>query len=216
MLSELLQIIWTSIKVSGLSVLIAAAVALPAAVALMVYRFPGRRALILINQTLMAAPTVVIGLLLYMLLSRSGPLGSLGLLYTPAAITIGQAVLVLPIITGFSYSALQQVDSRARLTAVSLGANSMQVGWLVIQEARLALVMAVLAAFARAISEIGIAMMLGGNIRHATRTMTTAIALESAKGDFTNSIILGCVLLVITLGINVAVFYFTGSHELDE
>ena len=216
MLSELAEIIWVSLKVSGLSVIIAGALALPTAVALLVYRFPGRRGLIVVNQTLMAAPTVVIGLLLYLLLSRSGPLGSLGLLYTPAAIVVGQAVLVLPIITGFSYSALQQVDSRARLTAVRLGASQMQAGWLVIREARLALVMAVLAAFARAISEIGIAMMLGGNIRHATRTMTTAIALESHKGDFTASIILGCVLLAITLGINLAVFSFTGSQEPDE
>jgi tungstate transport system permease protein len=153
----------------------------------------------------MAAPTVVIGLLFYYLLSRSGPLGRFGLLYTQTAMTIGQIFLILPLITGFSYTALRQVDRRARLTALTLGASRRQAGWVVLREAKFALLVAVLAGFARAVSEVGIAMMLGGNIRNFTRNITTAIALESAKGEFSNGVILGGILLVLTLGINILV-----------
>jgi tungstate transport system permease protein len=153
----------------------------------------------------MAAPTVVIGLLFYSLLSRNGPLGGLGLLYTQTAMTVGQTFLILPLVIGFSYTALRQVDRRARLTALTLGASRRQAGWIVLREARFPLVVAVLAGFARAISEVGIAMMLGGNIRGATRNITTSIALETAKGEFHNGVILGVLLLVITLGINLLV-----------
>ncbi|MDP2958208.1 MAG: ABC transporter permease, partial [Longimicrobiales bacterium] len=153
----------------------------------------------------MAAPTVVIGLLFYSLLSRSGPFGRLGLLYTQTAMTVGQVFLILPLIVGFSYTALRQVDKRARLTALTLGASRRQAGWVVLREAKYALLIAVLAGFARAISEVGIAMMLGGNIRNATRNITTSIALETAKGEFRNGVVLGAVLLVITLGINLLV-----------
>jgi tungstate transport system permease protein len=119
--------------------------------------------------------------------------------------TIGQVFLILPLITGFSYTALRQVDRRARLTALTLGASRRQASRVVLKEARFALVVAVLAGFARAISEVGIAMMLGGNIRNATRNITTSIALETAKGEFTNGAVLGGILLVVTLGINVLV-----------
>jgi tungstate transport system permease protein len=119
--------------------------------------------------------------------------------------TIGQIFLILPLITGFSYTALRQVDRRARLTALALGASRRQASWVVLREAKFALLVAVLAGFARAVSEVGIAMMLGGNIRNVTRNITTAIALETAKGEFTNGVILGAILLVITLGINILV-----------
>jgi tungstate transport system permease protein len=119
--------------------------------------------------------------------------------------TVGQVFLILPLIVGFSYTALRQVDKRARLTALTLGASRRQAGWVVIREAKYALLIAVLAGFARAISEVGIAMMLGGNIRNATRNITTSIALETAKGEFRNGVVLGAVLLVITLGINLLV-----------
>jgi len=119
--------------------------------------------------------------------------------------TVGQVFLILPLIVGFSYTALRQVDKRARLTALTLGATPRQAGWVVLREARYALLIAVLAGFARAISEVGIAMMLGGNIRNATRNITTSIALETAKGEFRNGVVLGAVLLVITLGINLLV-----------
>ena len=202
---ELALAIWVSLKTSGLAALIASAIAVPAALLLAGRDFRGKRLVLLINQTWMAAPTVVIGLLFYSLLSRSGPLGGLGLLYTQAAMTVGQIFLILPLIVGFSYTALRQVDKRARLTALTLGASRRQAGWVVLREAKYALLIAVLAGFARAISEVGIAMMLGGNIRNATRNITTSIALETAKGEFRNGVVLGAVLLVITLGINLLV-----------
>jgi tungstate transport system permease protein len=202
---ELALAIWVSLKTSGLAALIASAVAVPAALFLAGRDFRGKRFILLVNQTWMAAPTVVIGLLFYSLLSRSGPFGRLGLLYTQTAMTVGQVFLILPLIVGFSYTALRQVDKRARLTALTLGASRRQAGWVVIREAKYALLIAVLAGFARAISEVGIAMMLGGNIRNATRNITTSIALETAKGEFRNGVVLGAVLLVITLGINLLV-----------
>jgi tungstate transport system permease protein len=202
---ELALAIWVSLKTSGLAALIASALAVPAALFLAGRDFRGKRLVLLINQTWMAAPTVVIGLLFYSLLSRSGPFGRLGLLYTQTAMTVGQVFLILPLIVGFSYTALRQVDKRARLTALTLGASRRQAGWVVLREAKYALLIAVLAGFARAISEVGIAMMLGGNIRSATRNITTSIALETAKGEFRNGVVLGAVLLVITLGINLLV-----------
>jgi tungstate transport system permease protein len=202
---ELALAIWVSLKTSGLAALIASAVAVPAALFLAGRDFRGKRFILLVNQTWMAAPTVVIGLLFYSLLSRSGPFGRLGLLYTQTAMTVGQVFLILPLIVGFSYTALRQVDKRARLTALTLGASRRQAGWVVLREAKYALLIAVLASFARAISEVGIAMMLGGNIRNATRNITTSIALETAKGEFRNGVVLGAVLLVITLGINLLV-----------
>ena len=210
---EILQAIGVSLKTSGAAALVASILAVPAALFLSGRDFRGKRAVLLINQTWMAAPTVVIGLLFYFLLSRSGPLGRFGLLYTQTAMTIGQVFLILPLITGFSYTALRQVDRRARLTALTLGASRRQAGWVVLREAKFALLVAVLAGFARAVSEVGIAMMLGGNIRHATRNITTAIALETAKGEFTNGVVLGAILLAVTLGINVLVQVGLRSKE---
>jgi tungstate transport system permease protein len=202
---ELALAVWVSLKTSGLAAVVASALAVPAALFLAGREFRGKKLILAVNQTWMAAPTVVIGLLFYALLSRSGPLGGLGLLYTQTAMTIGQIFLILPLITGFSYTALRQVDRRARLTALTLGATRRQAGWIVLREARFPLLVAVLAGFARAVSEVGIAMMLGGNIRNATRNITTSIALETAKGEFRNGVLLGVLLLVITLGINVLV-----------
>jgi tungstate transport system permease protein len=202
---ELALAVWVSLKTSGLAALIASAVAVPAALFLAGREFRGKKLILVINQTWMAAPTVVIGLLFYSLLSRSGPLGRFGLLYTQAAMTVGQVFLILPLIVGFSYTALRQVDKRARRTALTLGATPRQAGWIVLREARFPLLVAVLAGFARAVSEVGIAMMLGGNIRNVTRNITTSIALETAKGEFQNGVVLGAILLVITLGINVLV-----------
>lgn len=202
---ELALAVWISLKTSGLAALVASAVAVPAALFLAGREFRGKKLILVVNQTWMAAPTVVIGLLFYSLLSRTGPLGRLGLLYTPAAMTVGQVFLILPLIVGFSYTALRQVDRRARRTALTLGATPRQAGWIVLREARFPLLVAVLAGFARAVSEVGIAMMLGGNIRNVTRNITTSIALETAKGEFRNGVALGAVLLVITLGINLLV-----------
>jgi tungstate transport system permease protein len=202
---ELAQAVWISLKTSGLAALIASVLAVPAAVLLAGREFRGRKLVLIMIQTWMAAPTVVVGLLFYALLSRNGPLGGLGLLYTQTAMTIGQTVLILPLIAGFSYTALRQVDRRARPTALTLGASRGQAGWIVLREARFPLLVAILAGFARAISEVGIAMMLGGNIRNATRNITTSVALETAKGEFRNGVVLGLLLLALTLGINILV-----------
>jgi tungstate transport system permease protein len=202
---ELALAVGISLKTSGLAALIASAAAVPAALFLAGRDFRGKKLVLLINQTWMAAPTVVIGLLFYSLLSRNGPLGRFGLLYTQTAMTVGQVFLILPLIIGFSYTALKQVDKRARPTALTLGASGRQAAWVVLREARFPLLVAVLAGFARAVSEVGIAMMLGGNIRNATRNITTSIALETAKGEFRNGVILGALLLVITFGINILV-----------
>jgi tungstate transport system permease protein len=202
---ELALAVGISLKTSGLAALIASAAAVPAALFLAGRDFRGKKLVLLINQTWMAAPTVVIGLLFYSLLSRNGPLGPFGLLYTQTAMTVGQVFLILPLIIGFSYTALKQVDKRARPTALTLGASGRQAAWVVLREARFPLLVAVLAGFARAVSEVGIAMMLGGNIRNSTRNITTSIALETAKGEFRNGVILGALLLVITFGINILV-----------
>jgi tungstate transport system permease protein len=202
---ELAQAVWISLKTSGLAALIASLLAVPAALVLAGREFRGKRLVLVMIQTWMAAPTVVIGLLFYTLLSRNGPLGGLGLLYTQTAMTVGQTFLILPLIAGFSYTALRQVDRRARPTALTLGASRGQAGWIVLREARFPLVVAILAGFARAISEVGVAMMLGGNIRNATRNITTSIALETAKGEFRNGVVLGLLLLALTLGINILV-----------
>lgn len=212
---ELSLAVWVSLKTSGLAALVASALAVPAALFLAGRDFRGKRLVLLVNQTWMAAPTVVIGLLFYSLLSRSGPLGRFGLLYTQAAMTAGQVFLILPLIVGFSYTALRQVDRRARPTALTLGATPRQAGWIVLREARFALLVAVLAGFARAVSEVGVAMMLGGNIRNVTRNITTSIALETAKGEFSNGVALGAILLVITLGINILVHTGFRGREGD-
>ncbi len=204
-LRDLALAIWVSLKVSGLAALIASALAVPAALVLAGREFRAKRAVLLVTQTWMAAPTVVIGLLFYFLLSRTGPLGRLGILYSQTAMTLGELFLIFPLILGFAYTALSQVDRKVRLTALTLGASPSQAGRAVLREAKFPLIVAVLAGFARAISEVGVAMMLGGNIRHETRNITTTIALESAKGEFTNAVILGILLLIITLGINVLV-----------
>ncbi len=214
-LRELSLAVWVSLKTSGLAALAASALAVPAALFLAGHEFRGKRLVLFVNQTWMAAPTVVIGLVFYSLLSRSGPLGRFGILYTQAAMTLGQVVLILPLIVGFSYTALRQVDRRARPTALTLGATRRQAGWIVLREARFPLLVAVLAGFARAVSEVGIAMMLGGNIRSVTRNITTSIALETAKGEFRNGVLLGAILLVITLGINVLVHTGLRGREED-
>ena len=162
----------------------------------------GRGALQALLQSLLAVPTVVVGLVLYMLLSRRGPLGSLDLLFTPLALILGQVVLALPVVAAHTAAAARALDPRAVETARALGAGRMQLLWTVASELRAPLVAAIAAAFGRVISEVGVAMMVGGNIRGQTRTMTTAIALETGKGDFALAIALGLVLLAASLLLN--------------
>jgi tungstate transport system permease protein len=162
-------------------------------------------------NTLLALPTVVIGLLVYTLLSRQGPLGFLDILYTQQAMIIGQTILIFPLITALVLAAVSRIDVRYRRTAMTLGAGRVATALVILREARFGLVAAVVAAFGRVIAEVGISMMLGGNIRGFTRTMTTAMALEYDKGAFSLAVALGIVLLGISFGVNILLGFFQGQ-----
>jgi len=210
---EVFSIMGVSLRVSLCATALATLVSVPAGFALAVSSFRGKRVLVTIITTLMALPTVVVGLLVYILLSRSGPLGSFGLLYTPTAMIVGQFILALPIITAFTYAAVSSVDVRVRSTAESLGASPFQASWMVLKEGRLGIMAAIVAGFGRVIAEVGSAIMVGGNIRGYTRTMTTAISLETAKGNFVLGLTLGLILLVVALSINMLVVNFLGRKS---
>ena len=193
---EVYIVVWTSLRISFIAVALAAAIGVPLGILVVLKDFVGKRLLQHALNTLMALPTVVVGLLLYGLLTRQGPLGDLGLLYTTTAIIIGQAVLILPIIWNLSIAAAGSADPRLLPTSQALGASTLQQGKMYAHEARFAIIAALVAGFGRAIGEVGIAMMLGGNIEGFTRTMTTAIALETSKGEFEFALALGILLLV--------------------
>jgi tungstate transport system permease protein len=200
---EVIEITGRSLMISVTSTLLASVICLPLGSLIHFNRFPGKRTLISLVQTLYSIPTVVVGLLVFVFLSRAGPLGGLGLLFTPQAMIIGQTILVLPILLGLTVSALSGVDRVISDTARSLGASSLQVTLVVFREARFAVMAAVILAFGRAISEVGLALMVGGNIQGFTRVLTTAISLETAKGDLELSFALGIILLAIALIINI-------------
>lgn len=207
---DLLNIVGVSLNVSITATLISSIIGVPLGVCIAVNRFRGKRALITVLNTLLALPTVVIGLFVYALISRKGIFGVLGLLYTQKAIIIGQIILIIPIITTFTISAISRIDRRYRLTAMTLGADRFQTLKVLLLEARFGIVSAVVGGFGRVISEIGISMMLGGNARGFTRTMTTAMALEYDKGEFVLAIALGMILMSISLFVNVMLNYFQG------
>ncbi|MCK5581410.1 MAG: ABC transporter permease [Candidatus Omnitrophica bacterium] len=200
--AQFLRIVFTSIRVSTSATLLSVLFGVPLGIFLAEKKFFGRDTLVVIINTLMSIPTVVVGLMLYSFLSRRGPLGEMGLLYTSAAMIIGQFVLILPIITGLTITAIQSLDGRVRKTIWSMGADYKQGLIMFLHEARYGILAAVVVGFGRAFSEIGISMMLGGNIRGYTRNITTAIALETSKGEFALGISLGVVLLAISLVIN--------------
>jgi len=210
---EIFEIMGVSLRVSLCATALATLVSVPAGFALAVASFRGKRGLVTVINTLMALPTVVVGLLVYILLSRSGPLGFLGILYTPTAIIVGQFILALPIITALTYTAVSSVDERVRKTAESLGASPLQASWTVLAEGRLGIIAAVFAGFGRVIAEVGSAIMVGGNIRGYTRTMTTTITLETAKGNFVLGLTLGLILLVVALSINMLVVKYLGRRS---
>jgi len=203
---EVFQAVRTTFACALASTGVAATVGVPAGAIIGMSQFRGKRAVVTLLNTLLALPTVVIGLLLYALLSRQGPLGILGLLFTPWALIAGQTVLALPIVVSYAVSAVQGADPRVLPTALTLGAGPMQALGLVLREARFAVMAAVIAGFGRIISEIGVAMMLGGNIRDYTRTLTTAIAMETSKGEFSFGLALGIVLLGVALTVNLALY----------
>jgi tungstate transport system permease protein len=208
---DLLNIVSVSLRVSLASVLIASIVGVPSGFLISVSQFRGKRVVITILNTMLALPTVVIGLFVYAFVSRRGIFGFLDLLYTQKAMIIGQVILIVPIVTTFTISAISRIDTRYRKTAMTLGANRIQTAMVLLHEARFGIVSAVVGGFGRVISEIGISMMLGGNAKGFTRTMTTAMALEYDKGEFVLAVALGIILMSISLGINILMNYFQGK-----
>ncbi len=206
--SEIFSIVLLSLKVSLTAVILASLLGVYLGFLMAVKDYWGKRFTVSLVNTLLALPTVVIGLIVYSLISRRGPLGIFGLLYTPSAMIIGQFILAVPIIIALTHSAVQGIDKRVRNTALTLGATEAQSAWTVIKEARYAVLAAVITGFGRVIAEVGAAMMLGGNIKGSTRVMTTAIALETAKGEFGFAIALGIILLFVSFGINILLHYF--------
>lgn len=200
---EMLEIVIVSLRVSCISTLIAAMAGVPLGFIIAYSSVPGKRLIITLLNTLLALPTVVIGLLVYTFISRRGIFGVYDLLYTQNAIIIGQVILIIPLVTALTIAAINRIDERYRKTARTLGANSLQTALVILREARFSIGAAVISAFGRVISEVGISMMLGGNIKGFTRTMTTAMALEYDKGSFTLAIALGLVLMTISLLMNV-------------
>ncbi len=194
--------VWTSLYTSSCSIVIAALIGIPAGLWLGIKQFRGRRLMITLLNTLMALPTVVVGLVLFGIFSRQGPLGSLGLLFTPWAMIAGQTVLAAPIVANYVMATVNGADKRIMDTALTLGATPFQAGVQLLKEIRFGVMAAVIAGFGRVIAEVGVAMMLGGNIRGTTRTMTTAIALETSKGEFAFGLSLGIVLLSVALFVN--------------
>jgi tungstate transport system permease protein len=207
----LLQIIGVSLKVSCTSTLIASLLGVPGGFIIAFGRFPMKRLLITILNTLLALPTVVVGLFVYAFISRRGLFGVFDLLYTQKAMIIGQVILIIPIVATFTISAVSRIDDRYRKTALTVGANLLQTAWMIVREARFGIAAAIIAAFGRVIAEVGISMMLGGNVRGFTRTMTTAMALEYDKGQFVLGVALGIALLGVSFGVNLFFNYFQGK-----
>lgn len=196
---QILKIVFVSLWVSSISTLLAGMAGLPLGFYLGAYKYKGKQTVFVILHTFMAVPTVVIGLLVYSFICRQGPLGGMQLLYTPTAMIIGQFILALPIITALCFSAAENTDPRLKKTLFSLGANKFQTILAMIIETRLAVISAVMAGFSRVFAEIGISMMLGGNIDNYTRNITTTIALQTSKGEFALALALGMVLLSVAL-----------------
>jgi tungstate transport system permease protein len=199
---ELWSIIWLSLEVSGAAVLLASLLGCPLGTLVALKRFPGRRLVINLLNTFMGLPPVVVGLTLYLLLSRSGPLGAFGLLFTPGAMVLAQTLLATPIVAALSVSAVSEVSPLVREAALGLGASHLQATLVVVREARFAVLAAVIAGFGRVIAEVGAVMMVGGNIAGYTRVMTTSIALDTARGEFELAIGLGLVLIALSFLLN--------------
>ena len=212
---EVFHIAALSVYVSLVATLLAACISIPMGGLIHFRNFRGKGTLKIIIQTLYSVPTVVVGLLLYLLLSRAGPLGFFGLLFTPEGMILGQMVLIIPITTGLVISALSGVDRNISDTLLSLGATEFQSIVQIVKEARLAILSAVILAFGRAISEVGVAMMIGGNIADQTRVLTTAIALQTGMGDFGFSIALGIILLAIALVVVVTMNLITSGLSVE-
>lgn len=210
---EVLDITVFSLRVAGIATLLACVVGVPAGFWVGTTRFWGRRALITALNTMLAFPTVVVGVVVWGLLTRQGPLGGAGLLYTWWAIVIAEVILAAPVAAALTAAAVQGVDPRVRRTALTLGAGPLRAQLVVAREARFALLAAVVVAFGRVLAEVGAAMIVGGNIRYYTRTLTTAVALATSQGDFALAMALGLVLLALALTVNVLLQLLQGRGD---
>lgn len=199
---DVFEAVWTSASVAGCSVIIASLIGIPVGISVGAGEFRLKRPVMVLLNSLMAMPTVVLGLLVYSFVSRRGMLGSWGLLFTPTGMIAGLTLLAIPIVANYSVSAVKGADSRILPTALTLGASWLQSRVQLAREIRFGIFAAIIAGFGRVISEVGVAMMLGGNIRGYTRTMTTAIALETSKGEFALGLALGIILMTVSLAIN--------------
>lgn len=200
--SEVLAVTWLSIKISGLATLLSLTVGIGAGTTLALAEFPGKRLVVALVNTGMGLPPVVVGLFVTIFLWRNGPFGHLELLYTPAAMVIAQGIIATPIVTGISLAAIQSLPANLRLQILALGASRSQIILLLVREARLPLLAAVMAGFGGVISEVGASIMVGGNIKGQTRVLTTATVMESGKGNFDTAIALSILLLVLTFLVN--------------
>ena len=212
---DFIEIVVVSLRVSFFATLIASAVGIPCGVIVAYSNFPGKRFVLTCLNTLLALPTVVIGLVVYSFISRKGMFGSWELLYTQKAIIIGQIILIWPLITTLTIAAISKIDARYRMTALTLGASFYQMAYAVLREARYGIFAAIVAAYGRVIAEVGISMMLGGNAKGFTRTMTTAMALEYDKGEFILAVALGITLMTFAFLINMLFHFFQGRTKSD-
>ena len=208
--AELCEIIALSLRVSGFALIISVVIGVPLGTLLGLVRVPGRGAITVGLYTGMGLPPVVVGLFVYLMLSRSGPFGPLGWLFTPKAMIVAQTIIALPLVTGLTLTAVQAVDPALRVQVRSLGATALQEAWAVIIEARIGVVAAIVAAFGGIISEVGAVMLVGGNIAGKTRVLTTSIVLNTRQGEFTLAIALGVVLLSLAFIANIALLKLQG------
>ncbi|MGE5617900.1 MAG: ABC transporter permease [Sphingomonadaceae bacterium] len=204
---EVVRVTLLSLQVSGTATLLSLAVGIPLGTALALSRFPGRQLVVSLVNTGMGMPPVVVGLVISVLLWRNGPLGVLGIMYTPAAMVIAQTVIAAPMVTGITLAAMGSLNPKLRLQILSLGATRWQMLWLLMREAKLPLLAAVMAGFGAVISEVGASQMVGGNVLGQTRVMTTAIVMEVAKGNFDVAFALGALLLLLMYGVNLVLTY---------
>jgi tungstate transport system permease protein len=211
--NDLLMIVGLSLWVSLVAVLVATLIGMPLGAATALYKFPGRKILVVILNALMGLPPVVVGLLIYMLLSRSGPFGVLGLLFSPTAMIIAQTILVIPIIAALSRQIIDDLWVEYAEQLISLGASPTRRMMTLLWDGRFSLLTAVLAGFGRATAEVGAVMIVGGNIDHATRVMTTSITLEVSRGNLALALGLGIVLITLSLSINAAAFLVKEAAE---
>jgi tungstate transport system permease protein len=211
---DLLAIAFRSLMVSGAAVAASALIGVPLGVVLGLARFQGKSLLVAIVQTGMAFPPVVVGLAIYLLLSRSGPLGDLGWLFTPQAMILAQTILALPFVLGITIHAVESLPSGLAVQIRSLGATEWQLRWSLIREARSGILLAIASAFGRSISEVGAVLLVGGNIQGHTRVLTTAIILETSKGEFGLAIGLGIILLAIALATNFLMIRWIGQRPV--